>query len=174
MVPNPGSSSESRDRPCRIDTVGLRECGARGIDRGEGAALGPPQEAVTRGGVTVESRDCTLEIDVFGEGAYGEGEGTNCARAIKLGDGAVGVAQEAVKRGVCVRVDSCNCSRRVDGGGPGTCDKAREAGGARNIKRDEGPGFGRSVRERGCLLSVLQAFKITFIPSHLLKNGMGP
>ena len=43
---------------------------------------------------------------------------------------------------------------------------------ARYIEGGEVPGFGRSVRGRGCPLSVqLQAFEINSIPNNLLKNG---
>jgi hypothetical protein len=160
----------SRDRPFRVDSVALGECGARGIERYEGAVAGA-QEAVTRDGVTVKSRNHPLGVDVCGEGACGEGVGTCGARAIKLGDGAVAGPQEAVKRGVCVSVDSCDRSPRVDGGGSGARAETGEACGARDIKRDEGSGLGRSVRARGYLLSVQLQLKALLTPNNLLKNG---
>jgi hypothetical protein len=45
---------ESRDRSRRVDVAGLGVCGARGIDRGESAAL-VPQEAATKGGASFDS-----------------------------------------------------------------------------------------------------------------------
>jgi hypothetical protein len=70
----------------------------------------------------------------------------------KRGEGAVAGAQEAVG-GARAEVESRDCPLRVDSDGFREC-------GARGIKRgegaglcDEGPGFGRGVRARGCLLS---------------------
>jgi CO/xanthine dehydrogenase Mo-binding subunit len=86
-------------------------------------------------------------------------------RGIDRGAGAVAGAQEAVCYVDCVKVVSLDRPLRGD------ADGVREHR-ARYIEGGEVPGFGRSVRGRGCPLSVqLQAFEINSIPNNLLKNG---
>src|SRR6266705_647969 len=94
----------SRDRPRRVDTVGLRDQRVHGIKPGDGSVRGP-QETVTRDCVTVGSRYRSLRVDAGGLGAYGEEGRAYGARGIKRCEGAVACSQEGVKRRVTVSVE---------------------------------------------------------------------
>jgi hypothetical protein len=60
----------SRYLPGRVDAVGLGACGARDIERSEGAVASPQKAMKHEACVFVESRDLPRRVDALGEGAY--------------------------------------------------------------------------------------------------------
>src|SRR5262249_39416748 len=91
----------------------------RNIVCAEGA-LRRPNEAVKHAvWVDENSFDLPSWSDPYAECAVASTRGAVSARGIERGDGAVGSAQKAVTHEVCVKVETRDRTRRIDGVGVG-------------------------------------------------------
>src|SRR5262249_33301180 len=114
----------SRDRPHGVVTFreGALACACargRNIVRAQGA-LHRPHEAVKHTVyVDEDSFDLPDWSEAYAECAVAAARGTVSARGIERSDGAVGSAQKAVTHEVCVKVESHDRTRRIDGVGVG-------------------------------------------------------
>jgi hypothetical protein len=89
----------SCDDATRVDGIGECECGARRVERGEGAVRGAHETVIHEVCFQVVSRDDACRVD-------DEGLGSKRAREIGGREGAVGSPQEAVLHEACVKIDS--------------------------------------------------------------------